>query len=476
VSIGIKDRLVALGASAVGGAVIGGVFTRSFDLYRDLAPLAPWALPGLLAIGYGVKRAGLLQWRPKPAPPRRTEPETVVPAPPPEYPEVSFLKGRDPASLPPAEPDDADLLRLRQAAERGDPVAQGDLGQCYAIGNGVPADNAKALVWFLRASKGGDPVASRLVALTQVRLKRRLTPEQDAQAFAVAKARVTGGDPFDLGMFGQLHATGIGVNLDYEAAAAWFQRAAARGDDNAKAWLGALHATGRGVPHDESLAVRWYRAAAENGHAIAQTDLGRLLEAGRGTERDDAEAVRWYRQASAKRPDAKRYLAAMLEEGRGEARQIAESVRLTKDSAEEGDEWSRYRMGEMHEIGYSLARIPEMAVSWYKKAAEGGISDAQTALGRMAAAGNGMVRDPEAAIAWYRLAAEDGHGPALAAIGLAHAEGLGVERDPLAAYLWLERALPMLPPSERAPVRARMDSLISELSPSERRALEARRS
>jgi TPR repeat protein len=474
VSIGIKDGLIALGVTALGGAIIGGAFTRSVDLYGDLAPLAPWSLPGLVAIGYGVKRAGLLRWRPAPQVQGQVNPSPSRAAAPAEEQTAFLIQNRDPTSLPPAEPDDQGLRDLRHAAERGDPIAQGDLGQCYATGNGVPVDNAKALVWYLRASRGGDLVATRLVALTQVRLKRRLTPEQDAQGFAVAKARATAGDPFDLGMFGQLHATGAGVALDYEAAVAWFQRAAARGDDNAKAWLGALFATGRGVPQDDALAVRWYREAAENGHAIAQCDLGRLIEAGRGTERDDAEAARWYRLASAKRPDAKRHLALLLEEGRGEPRQIAESVRFIKDSAEEGDEWSRLRMGEMHEIGYNLAQIPETAVSWYMKAAEGGISEAQMALGRMADAGKGMARDPVVALEWYRRAAEDSYGPALVAIGLAHAEGRGVERDPLGAYLWIDRALPLMPETEREALRETLTALLRELSPAERRALERR--
>jgi hypothetical protein len=49
-----------------------------------------------------------------------------------------------------------------------------------------------------------------------------------------------------------------------------------------------------------------------------------------------------------------------------------------------------------------------------------------------------------------------------------------VERDPLGAYLWIDRALPLMPETEREALRETLTALLRELSPAERRALERR--
>src|SRR5690349_19975886 len=45
---------------------------------------------------------------------------------------------------------------LRIAGEQGDPLAQSALGDMYLAGQGVDADHAEALRWYLSAAKQGD--------------------------------------------------------------------------------------------------------------------------------------------------------------------------------------------------------------------------------------------------------------------------------------------------------------------------------
>ena len=82
-----------------------------------------------------------------------------------------------------------DLTTLRTQAEKGDPVAQFNLGHAYALGAGVSQDYQQAALWLGRAAEQGLPVA-------QAKL-------------------------------GQAHATGTGVLQDYVEAHKWLNLAVA---------------------------------------------------------------------------------------------------------------------------------------------------------------------------------------------------------------------------------------------------------
>ena len=45
---------------------------------------------------------------------------------------------------------------LRQKAAQGNAKAQNDLGTKYAVGLGVPQDDAQAVVWYRKAAEQGD--------------------------------------------------------------------------------------------------------------------------------------------------------------------------------------------------------------------------------------------------------------------------------------------------------------------------------
>jgi TPR repeat protein len=46
--------------------------------------------------------------------------------------------------------------RFRQAAMKGDPIAQNNIGRMYADGRGVDQDSGKAVQWFTSAAKQGN--------------------------------------------------------------------------------------------------------------------------------------------------------------------------------------------------------------------------------------------------------------------------------------------------------------------------------
>ena len=83
-----------------------------------------------------------------------------------------------------------------KAAEQGDVNAQGMLGDCYNLGEGVSIDYQKAVKWWRKAAEQGDT---------------------DAQY-----------------SLGESYEYGEGVTKDYEEAVKWYRKAAKQGDEEAQ--------------------------------------------------------------------------------------------------------------------------------------------------------------------------------------------------------------------------------------------------
>jgi len=149
-----------------------------------------------------------------------------------------------------------ELSEITEKATKGDAVAQFELGQRYANGQGVTKDDAQALAWFQKAAAQGH-----------------------------TKAEVS---------LGSIYAHGFGVAADWAESIRWYRLAAAKGDTTAEHNLGLDYNHGHGVELDHAQAARWFRKAANQGHARAQFNLGELYEAGQGVPQSDLEAFILY--------------------------------------------------------------------------------------------------------------------------------------------------------------------------------------
>jgi TPR repeat protein len=70
------------------------------------------------------------------------------------------------------------IAEWKEAAEKGDPAAQLNLGFAYANGDSVPEDYAMAYAWWNIASANGEATAK----LSKKDLAERMTKEQIAEA------------------------------------------------------------------------------------------------------------------------------------------------------------------------------------------------------------------------------------------------------------------------------------------------------
>jgi len=197
-------------------------------------------------------------------------------------------------------------------ANRGDPVAQFNLGFMLEEGTGTPRDyQGAAQMYRLSADQGNSSAQYNL---------------------------------------GKMFQEGLGVARDTVLAAQWYVLAARQGEASAQFSLGFLYVNDPtvtcasviprdcvamfGEDPDPALGAIWYRLAAEQGFSEAQNNLGTLYGAGVGVPQDNAEAFAWFSIAADQGNDAavaNRDLAAsrMTPEALSAAQQLAQSYRIS---------------------------------------------------------------------------------------------------------------------------------------------------
>ncbi len=196
---------------------------------------------------------------------------------------------------------------LEKAAEKGETLAQANLGMMYAVGQGVPQDIAKA---------------------------RELL--EKAKAHEVFEEGADQGNAMAMLNLGYLYQYGYGVAQDYAKAREWSEKAVGKGVAMAMVNLGVLYMNGQGAPQDYAKARELFEKAAEKGVAGAMYNLGGLYNNGWGVAQDYAKAREWYEKAADKgAPQAMSNLEALqLREAAAAKQELAETKRKGKPGKE----------------------------------------------------------------------------------------------------------------------------------------------
>ena len=151
------------------------------------------------------------------------------------------------------------IEELQRAADRGDAIAQFNLGEMYRRGEEVAQDFQKAVEWYQNAADQGYA---------------------DAQ-----------------NGLGSRYYHGQGVLKDYQKAVEWYQKAADQGHAMAQNNLARRYYLGEGVLQDFQKAAKWYQKAADQGYPDALLNLGRMYFEGEGVRRDQKKGCNLVRQA-----------------------------------------------------------------------------------------------------------------------------------------------------------------------------------
>ena len=234
-----------------------------------------------------------------------------------------------------------------QAADLGNPEAQGDIGYMYEKGVGVNTDYAMALKWYLKAAEQGNSV----------------------------------------GLFnvGSLYYFGRGVQKDYGEAAKWWLKAAEQGMARAQYCLVDLYMYGKGVAEDKKVAFEWCLKAAEQGLAIAQCRVAGFYQGGTGGEQNDEKAFKWYYKAAEQNyPPGMEMLGELYKDGKGVAMNKQEAVKWFLKAADlDDDDMTMWYLGQSYEKGEGVEKNIDQAVCWYKKGAAKNNYSCKQALKRL---------------------------------------------------------------------------------------------
>lgn len=169
------------------------------------------------------------------------------------------------------------------AAEAGDATALNKLGYFYENGLGVEKDESQAAAFY---KKGADKnVGACLYNLAVYNEDGRGGLKKDSdEAFRLNyKGAMSGFVPCQLAL-GARYRDGKGVNLDPQAALAWFQRAMQNGDLLGALNVAAILENGNSGIVDNKTAAEIYLKAAAGGNAQAMASLGAMIEDGRGVQ------------------------------------------------------------------------------------------------------------------------------------------------------------------------------------------------
>jgi len=139
------------------------------------------------------------------------------------------------------------------------------------------------------------------------------------------------------------------------------------------------------------------------------------------------------------------------------------AISFFKKSAEQGNAYAQYSLGQMYRQGRGVTQDYKQAASWYQKAAEQGFAYAQVNLGMMYDQGLGVTQDYKQAVSWFQKAAEQRFTQAQYNLGMMYYKGQGVTKDYVEAYKWHSIAYAS---GENLPKDIR-DSIVDLMTPSQ---------
>ena len=221
----------------------------------------------------------------------------------------------------------------------------------------------------------------------------------------------------------------------------YYHQAAAHGEVEAMVALGDLYFNGQGVEIDFDLAYYWYEKAANTGEGNPEAfkHVGMAYHAGWGRDVDFDKAREYFEKALEAGNDDVLFLLGRVYY---DTEDYATAMKYFKRAAVDGNEFQNNaedRLGDMYRFGEGVKQDLDEAVSWYKKGAEHGNDDSMCSLGYMYLNEEGIWSDEAQAAYWNLQAAKQENVIAMDNMGFHYSRGIGVEQDYVAAMAWYKK-------------------------------------
>ena len=199
----------------------------------------------------------------------------------------------------------------------------------------------------------------------------------DREAFAKTISLASKGDIPAILRLARHHGEGDCVKTSKRWEANWVQRAAARGDSGALAWLlreadaknpaalhnlGNMYRTGVIFKRDYAKALVKYRQAAVLNYPLSVHWVGMMHMQGQGVPKNDLRAARWFSiGASLGWADSQYRLCIFHKDGRGVKKNPQKAVRHCTQAAEKKQVNAMVQLAEFYRTGFGVSKDPRKA-------------------------------------------------------------------------------------------------------------------
>jgi len=362
---------------------------------------------------------------------------------------------------------------IKNAAEKGHPIAESNLAYWYQYGIGTEKDCEKAMEWY---KKGLDINFDRSInGLGNMYLYNNdcdNVPQDYKKALKYYKMAANQDNIYSEYSIGYMYHFGKGVPVDLDEALVWYTRSA-DGDhipafnnlgliykekknfEKAKKWylktakknnaygaynLGNLFGNDKYAKKNIDSSNYWYRKAAVLSHSGAQVQLGYNFYIGRGLEKNMDSTFYYYKKATLKGYKiAQYYLGTMYEKGEGCVQDYTKAKEWYEKAAAQGYSSAEHAIGTLYYYGRGVEKNYYTAVKWFKKGAEKGNSSCLYMTGYMYERGQGWPKNYYRAKDWYKKAALQNHSSAQTSLGNLYYRG-NIGKDYNKAFYWTEKA------------------------------------
>jgi len=325
-----------------------------------------------------------------------------------------------------------DIVKLKAAAETGDPLAQNNLAWAYQNGLGVTQDFQAAREWYLKAAQNNFTRAQN--NLGHLYLEGLGVEQNNTEALKWFLLAAQAGMPTMY--LAEMYFEGDGTEQNLKEAAHWYSVLAEKGDATSQYRLGNMYFQGMGVPKDAQKAVPLYNQAAEQGLDSAQFALGIAYMSGQGVEKDWVRASQWLEKAGQQGHRKAQFHLGKLYLPRDEYK----AEKWLHQAANQNSLEAQFELGKLHLGTFSKVHDDKKALDWLTKSANSGFVSAQALLGNLYFNGTSVKKNVNQAFKYFQMAARQGDLNSKFSVGFMHKNGIGTIVDLKMALFWYRTA------------------------------------
>ncbi|KRX65202.1 Protein sel-1 -like protein 1 [Trichinella sp. T9] len=361
------------------------------------------------------------------------------------------------------------VVLYNYAAIGGDPWAQMIMGYRYFTGTNVPQNCESALShyrkiglanlylsgargieqnvylayhYYLTAATAGSGTA--LAFLGKMYLDGTpATPADPTTAFQYFSKAADKGNTLGYSGLGHMYYTGRGTEQNFSKAFKYFNLAAEQGSPEGQVYLGTMYYHGWGVTQNLPAALKLFHLASQSGNVVAYYNLGQMHAMGLGVARSCSTAVEFYKNVAERGVWSTMLMDAYLAYQNGLYDQsVVQYLFMAELGYETAQTNAAYILDRGQLIYLSKNSINQRAFLLWKHSAEQGNGFSRVRVGDYHYYGIGTPVNYEEAAANYKTATELQRNPqAMFNLGYMHEKGIGIKQDLHLAKRFYDMAL-----------------------------------